>query len=153
MSNEEKKIWYLVGPSDQYVEDVKALAREAGLRIIDATVTEDRTNAAEITPTVTLKPGAVATGPTVEQLNAAHDQLQQESERLRSWAESLEAEAFRQSEQREVLESERQRLVDLSAELERKLAAVPAAAAPAGDSGDAPSTAVSGETKAPKVKK
>lgn len=48
-------IWYLPGPFYQYQEDVKALAAEAGLRIIDANVTADRDGAAENTPEVTLK--------------------------------------------------------------------------------------------------
>jgi hypothetical protein len=59
MANEQKPIWYLPGPNFQYVEDVKALAREAGLRIIDANVTSDRTDAAENPPEVTLKSAAV----------------------------------------------------------------------------------------------
>jgi len=51
-------IWYLAGPFYQYVEDVKALARKAGARIIDANVTADRSNALpeDQTPTVTIKP-------------------------------------------------------------------------------------------------
>ena len=48
-------IWYLPGPFYQYQEDVKALAAEAGLRIIDANVTADRDGAAENTPKVTLR--------------------------------------------------------------------------------------------------
>ena len=48
-------IWYLPGPFYQYQEDVKALAAEAGLRIIDANVTASRDGAAENTPEVTLK--------------------------------------------------------------------------------------------------
>lgn len=53
MSN--KNIWYLPGPFHQYQEDVKALAKKAGLRIIDANVTDDRGDEAENTPEVTLK--------------------------------------------------------------------------------------------------
>lgn len=52
MSN---KIWYLPGPFHHYQEDVKALAREAGLRIIDANVTTSREDAAENPPKVTIK--------------------------------------------------------------------------------------------------
>jgi len=55
MANEQKPIWYLPGPNFQYVEDVKALAREAGLRIIDANVTSDRSDEAADPPKVTLK--------------------------------------------------------------------------------------------------
>lgn len=53
MSN--KNIWYLPGPFHQYQEDVKALAKSAGLRIIDANVTENRDDEAGRTPDVTLK--------------------------------------------------------------------------------------------------
>ena len=53
MSN--KNIWYLPGPFHQYQEDVKALAKDAGLRIIDANVTEGREDEADDTPKVTLK--------------------------------------------------------------------------------------------------
>lgn len=52
MSN---KIWYLPGPFHQYQEDVKALAKQAGLRIIDASVTASREGAAEDVPAVTIK--------------------------------------------------------------------------------------------------
>lgn len=50
-----KNIWYLPGPFHQYREDVKALAKKAGLRIIDANVTEFRDDEADDTPEVTLK--------------------------------------------------------------------------------------------------
>jgi hypothetical protein len=53
MSN--KNVWYLPGPFHQYQEDVKALAKKAGLRIIDANVTESREDAAEDTPEVTIR--------------------------------------------------------------------------------------------------
>jgi hypothetical protein len=52
MSN---KIWYLPGPFHQYLEDVKALAKERGLRIIDANVTENREGEAHDVPEVTLR--------------------------------------------------------------------------------------------------
>ncbi len=53
MSN--KNIWYLPGPFHQYQEDIKALAKEAGLRIIDANATESREDAADDVPDVTIK--------------------------------------------------------------------------------------------------
>ncbi|MDF3134509.1 hypothetical protein [Pseudomonas extremaustralis] len=53
MSN--KNIWYLPGPFHQYQEDVKALAKANGLRIVDASVTESREDAAEEVPDVTVK--------------------------------------------------------------------------------------------------
>lgn len=52
MSN---KIWYLPGPFHQYRENVKALAKERGLRIVDANVTEDREGEAVDVPEVTLR--------------------------------------------------------------------------------------------------
>lgn len=52
MSN---KIWYLPGPFHQYQEDVKALAKKAGLRIIDASVTVSRDGEATDVPAVTVK--------------------------------------------------------------------------------------------------
>ena len=53
MSN--KNIWYLPGPFHQYQEDVKALAKANGLRIIDASATESREDAADDLPEVTIK--------------------------------------------------------------------------------------------------
>ena len=53
MSN--KNIWYLPGPFHQYQEDVKALAKANGLRIVDASVTESREDAAGDVPDVTVK--------------------------------------------------------------------------------------------------
>jgi len=52
MSN---KIWYLPGPFHQYREDVKALAKEHGLRIIDASITESRDGEADDVPEVTVR--------------------------------------------------------------------------------------------------
>ncbi|WP_017736507.1 hypothetical protein [Pseudomonas sp. CBZ-4] len=50
-----KNIWYLPGPFHQYQEDVKALAKANGLRIVDASVTESREDAADDVPDVTVK--------------------------------------------------------------------------------------------------
>lgn len=50
-----KNIWYLPGPFHQYQEDVKALAKKCGLRIIDANATDGREDEADDTPHVTLK--------------------------------------------------------------------------------------------------
>lgn len=52
MSN---KIWYLPGPFHQYREDVKALAKEHRLRIIDANITESRNEEADDVPEVTVR--------------------------------------------------------------------------------------------------
>ena len=57
MSN---KIWYLPGPFHQYRENVKELAKERGLRIVDANVTEDREGEAVDVPEVTLRQAAPA---------------------------------------------------------------------------------------------
>ncbi len=56
MKTEVKPIWYLAGPFYQYNENVKALAKAAGVVIVDANVTTDRSNAADPDqlPTVTL---------------------------------------------------------------------------------------------------
>jgi hypothetical protein len=53
MSN--KNIWYLPGPFHQYQEDVKALAKENGLRIVDANATESRDDEAKDVPEVTVR--------------------------------------------------------------------------------------------------
>ncbi|MDN2710608.1 hypothetical protein O0880_14375 [Janthinobacterium sp. SUN118] len=55
MGKDQNNIWYLAGPMFQYNEDVKALARQAGLKIVDSTVAVDRVNAAEDVPEVTIK--------------------------------------------------------------------------------------------------
>ncbi|WP_256583443.1 hypothetical protein [Pseudomonas sp. MPR-ANC1] len=62
MSN---KIWYLPGPFHQYRENVKALAKERGLRIVDANVTEDREGEAVDVPEVTLRQAAPAPAPVL----------------------------------------------------------------------------------------
>lgn len=65
MAKEMLPVWYLPGPFTQYNEDVKALAKAARVRIIDATVTDDRREAADADqlPAVTLKDGS---SPTIE---------------------------------------------------------------------------------------
>jgi len=49
----ESNIWYVEHPITQYKEDVKALARKAGLKIIDAVF--DDGEGAEKTPKLTKK--------------------------------------------------------------------------------------------------
>ncbi|MGC1329308.1 hypothetical protein [Pseudomonas sp.] len=51
----ENNIWYLPGPFHRYEDDVKAIAKKAGLVIVDSTVTDDREGAAEKTPKAKLK--------------------------------------------------------------------------------------------------
>jgi regulator of replication initiation timing len=52
----KKNIWYLEGPFHQYQEDVKALAKERGLRIVDANMTDSREDEAVDVPEVTTRP-------------------------------------------------------------------------------------------------
>ncbi|MBW0236344.1 hypothetical protein [Pseudomonas sp. D1HM] len=96
MSN---KIWYLPGPFHRYQEDVKVLAREAGLRIIDANVTAIRDDAAEDVPTVTVKtvarsepesPLVVGTGQASLDQKELIGKLQAESDAIRVLIESTE---------------------------------------------------------------
>lgn len=80
----DKNIWYLPGPFHQYQEDVKALAKEHGLRIIDANATEGREDEAEETPAVTLRELA----PPLSVLVVGDDQFQVEELLGRLQAES-----------------------------------------------------------------
>lgn len=92
MSN--KNIWYLPGPFHRYQEDVKALAKEAGLRIIDANVTDDRGGEAENTPEVTLKEGAVPVvviGGNQSELEELIGKLRAESDTIRVLVDGLES--------------------------------------------------------------
>lgn len=52
----ENNIWYLPGPFHRYEGDVKALAKKAGLRIVDANMTESREGSSEMVPDAALKP-------------------------------------------------------------------------------------------------
>ncbi|WP_223504209.1 hypothetical protein [Pseudomonas sp. GL-RE-29] len=96
MSN--KNIWYLPGPFHQYQEDVKALAKAAGLRIVDASVTESRDGAAEDVPEVTIKElqapaeivGEVSLSQAEVELQEAIGNLNAERDGLRGLIESLE---------------------------------------------------------------
>ncbi|MEO8641851.1 hypothetical protein [Pseudomonas sp.] len=51
----DNNIWYLPGPFHRYEDDVKAIAKKNGLRIIDSTATESRDNEAEKSPKAKLK--------------------------------------------------------------------------------------------------
>ncbi|HCV41049.1 MAG TPA: hypothetical protein DGQ94_20505 [Pseudomonas sp.] len=59
-------IWYLAGPFHQYQENVKELAREHGLVIVDANVAEGRKGAAKDVPEVTIRPELQALAVVVE---------------------------------------------------------------------------------------
>jgi hypothetical protein len=92
----DKNIWYLPGPFHRYEDDIKAIAKKAGLRIIDANVTESRDGECEKPPKVTLKevPAALAIEVTLSQaeieLKEAIDNLSAERDGLRGLIESLE---------------------------------------------------------------
>ncbi|MBW3512924.1 hypothetical protein [Janthinobacterium sp. NKUCC06_STL] len=115
----------------QYNEDVKALARQAGLKIIDANVPVDRSHAAAEVPEVTIKSEYIDLGagermPTVAELTAArtdllaaHDDLQQrererelaaEKDRVAEQARENGIAAIRIADQTAANEAEAQRL-------------------------------------------
>ncbi|QZI68676.1 hypothetical protein K5F93_20015 [Pseudomonas protegens] len=52
----KNNVWYLAGPFHQYREDVKALAKQHGLRIIDANAAQSREGEADEVPEVTMRP-------------------------------------------------------------------------------------------------
>ncbi|MEB2514795.1 hypothetical protein SOP85_05015 [Pseudomonas sp. YuFO20] len=95
MSN--KNIWYLPGPFHQYQEDVKALAKEHGLRIIDASATGSRENAADEVPDVTINEVeqhpvlVVGTGNSQAELEDLIGKLRIESDTVRSVIDGLDA--------------------------------------------------------------
>ncbi len=76
----ENNIWYLPGPFHQYKEDIKALAKERGLRIIDANATESRENAADDVPDVTIaerqKVLLVGGGASITEIDALRAELE-----------------------------------------------------------------------------
>lgn len=74
----KNNIWYLAWPFHQYKEDVKALAKENGLRIVDANATSARDSEAKDVPDVTIKEslevldvGGEGSGVDVETLRSA----------------------------------------------------------------------------------
>lgn len=69
----KNNIWYLPGPFHRYAEDIKALAKEAGLIIIDANAAEGRKGAAKDVPEVTIRPELQALAVVVEAGNLAQD--------------------------------------------------------------------------------
>ncbi|WP_367863738.1 hypothetical protein [Pseudomonas guariconensis] len=66
-------IWYLPGPFHQYQENVKELARENGLVIVDANVAEGRKGAAKDVPEVTIRPELQALAVVVEAGSLSQD--------------------------------------------------------------------------------
>lgn len=62
----KNNIWYLAGPFHQYQEDVKALAKEHGLVILDANAATSRKGEAKDVPEVTIRPELKAVAVVVE---------------------------------------------------------------------------------------
>ncbi|EKT4476545.1 hypothetical protein QEL91_002217 [Pseudomonas putida] len=62
----KNNIWYLAGPFHQYQENVKALAKEAGLVIVDANAATSRKGEAKDVPEVTIRPELKAVAVVVE---------------------------------------------------------------------------------------
>ncbi len=84
----KKNIWYLQGPFHQYQEDVKALAKEHGLVIVDANATASREGEARDVPEVTMRPELQEVGLPLE----ANVLSQDDFDRLTARVESLEQE-------------------------------------------------------------
>lgn len=160
MEKDQNNIWYLAGPMFQYNEDVKALARQAGVKIVDATVAVDRVNAAEEVPEVTIKAeyaerAMSANGdhtPTVAELLSAradllatHDQLLERERALDEREQALAAREDAMAEREKANEAEAQRLsaelVTIQAERSAAVAAAAAAAASVTTSTEKPAKA------------
>lgn len=77
-------IWYLAGPFHQYQENVKELAREHGLVIVDDNVAEDRKGAAKDVPEVTIRPELQAMAVVVEAGGLSQDVVDRLSAELGS---------------------------------------------------------------------
>ncbi|PWK42217.1 hypothetical protein [Pseudomonas sp. OV226] len=92
----DNNIWYLPGPFHRYEDDVKAIAKKAGLIIVDANVTDSRDGATETAPVVTLKevaaPLVVAVaGDDKVVLEELIGKLQIESDTIRAVIDGLDA--------------------------------------------------------------
>lgn len=92
----DNNIWYLPGPFHRYEDDVKAIAKKAGLIIVDANVTDSRDGEADKTPEVTLKevvtPLVVAVvGDDKGVLEELIGKLQAESDTIRVLVDGLES--------------------------------------------------------------
>ena len=71
----KNNIWYLPGPFHQYQEDVKALAKEAGLVIVDANVALNRKGEAKEVPEVSIRPELKAVAVVVESGGLSQDDI------------------------------------------------------------------------------
>lgn len=73
----KNNIWYLAGPFHQYQEDVKALAKEHGLVIVDANAAASRHSEAKDVPEVTIRPELKAVVVVVEAGGLSQDVVDQ----------------------------------------------------------------------------
>ncbi|MFV3314114.1 hypothetical protein [Pseudomonas sp. NY15374] len=73
----KNNIWYLAGPFHQYQENVKALAKEAGLVIVDANAATSRKGEAKDVPEVTIRPELKAVAVVVEAGGLSQDAVDQ----------------------------------------------------------------------------
>jgi len=77
VSMSKNNIWYLAGPFHQYQEDVKALAKEHGLVIVDANAAASRHGEAKDVPEVTIRPELKAVAVVVEAGGLSQDVVDQ----------------------------------------------------------------------------
>lgn len=77
VSMSKNNIWYLAGPFHQYQENVKALAKEAGLVIVDANAATSRKGEAKDVPEVTIRPELKAVAVVVEAGGLSQDVVDQ----------------------------------------------------------------------------
>lgn len=80
----KNNIWYLAGPFHQYQEDIKALAKEHGLVIVDANAVESRNGAAKDVPEVTIRPELQALAVVVESGGLSQDVVDRLTDELGS---------------------------------------------------------------------
>lgn len=71
----KNNIWYLAGPFHQYQEDIKALAKEHGLVIVDANVALNRKGEAKEVPEVSIRPELKAVAVVVEPGGFSQDDI------------------------------------------------------------------------------
>ncbi|MFJ7792324.1 hypothetical protein [Pseudomonas sp. NPDC096950] len=92
----DNNVWYLPGPFHRYEDDVKAIAKKAGLIIIDANVTDSREGEADKVPKATLKevpsPLVVAVvGGDQSELEELIGKLRAESDTVRAIVDGLDS--------------------------------------------------------------
>ena len=87
----KNNIWYLAGPFHQYQEDIKALAKEHGLVIVDANVALNRKGEAKEVPEVSIRPELKAVAVAVEAEGLSQHLLDQLTAELASIGVILES--------------------------------------------------------------